>query len=209
MVHAVTYSILLLNTDLHVVDSASRMTRQQFVRNTLEAVRAQAEAAEAGTIPSLLFGADKVSAEPAADTPADASPGVGDREDLSSRTSLDQTSRYRKALVDRVPEDSPSSSSLNLPVSPAMSRSATAASARAVDSPARASLRSESAVTLSSTVSHRSLEASLPGVLKASLISRGPRLLDAPLTIGSPTRTCTTPSKCIQYINSLATRAQG
>ncbi|GAA5872222.1 hypothetical protein JCM3774_002300 [Rhodotorula dairenensis] len=166
VVHAVTYSILLLNTDLHVVDSASRMTRQQFIRNTLEAVRAQADTAEAATTPGLLFGADKVSAEPPA-LAADASPGLAsDGKVATSRVSLDQTSRHRKAVVDRPAEDSPSSSSLNLPVSPSMSRSATTASARAFESPARASLRSESALTLNSTISHRSIEASLPGVLK-------------------------------------------
>ncbi|GAA5833819.1 hypothetical protein JCM9279_001632 [Rhodotorula babjevae] len=41
VVHAVSYSLLLLNTDLHVVDSTTRMTRQQFIRNTLDAIRAQ------------------------------------------------------------------------------------------------------------------------------------------------------------------------
>ncbi|KAA1095455.1 hypothetical protein PGT21_020554 [Puccinia graminis f. sp. tritici] len=41
MVHAMSYSILLLNTDLHVVDTTSRMSRSQFVRNTMETVFAQ------------------------------------------------------------------------------------------------------------------------------------------------------------------------
>ncbi|KAK3814907.1 MAG: hypothetical protein J3Q66DRAFT_343356 [Benniella sp.] len=43
VVHAVTYSILLLNTDLHVVQqsSANKMSRSAFVKNTLQAVRAQ------------------------------------------------------------------------------------------------------------------------------------------------------------------------
>lgn len=41
MVHALSYSILLLNTDLHVVDTTSRMSRSQFIRNTLETVYAQ------------------------------------------------------------------------------------------------------------------------------------------------------------------------
>ncbi|EIN11586.1 hypothetical protein PUNSTDRAFT_83262 [Punctularia strigosozonata HHB-11173 SS5] len=38
VVHATTYSLLLLNTDLHVADLATRMSRSQFVRNTLEAI---------------------------------------------------------------------------------------------------------------------------------------------------------------------------
>ncbi|CAH7674732.1 expressed protein [Phakopsora pachyrhizi] len=41
MVHALSYSMLLLNTDLHVVDYHSRMSRSQFIKNTLETVYAQ------------------------------------------------------------------------------------------------------------------------------------------------------------------------
>ncbi|KAH7095240.1 hypothetical protein FB567DRAFT_543587 [Paraphoma chrysanthemicola] len=38
VVHTICYSILLLNTDLHMADIESRMTRSQFVRNTLPTV---------------------------------------------------------------------------------------------------------------------------------------------------------------------------
>jgi hypothetical protein len=43
VVHAISYSIFLLNTDLHIVDitSSQRMTRQQFVRNTMSTILAQ------------------------------------------------------------------------------------------------------------------------------------------------------------------------
>ncbi|KAG5645208.1 hypothetical protein DXG03_006726 [Asterophora parasitica] len=41
IVHAVSYSLLLLNTDLHVADLTTRMSRSQFVRNTLAAVQMQ------------------------------------------------------------------------------------------------------------------------------------------------------------------------
>ncbi|KAJ8076839.1 hypothetical protein PM082_001262 [Marasmius tenuissimus] len=41
IVHAVTYSLLLLNTDLHVAELATRMSRSQFVRNTLTAIQMQ------------------------------------------------------------------------------------------------------------------------------------------------------------------------
>ncbi|KAG0071408.1 hypothetical protein BGZ89_010722 [Linnemannia elongata] len=43
VVHAITYSILLLNTDLHVVQqsSSSKMSRSAFVKNTLQVVQAQ------------------------------------------------------------------------------------------------------------------------------------------------------------------------
>ena len=36
--HAVAYSLLLLNTDLHVAEISSHMSRTQFVRNTMSAV---------------------------------------------------------------------------------------------------------------------------------------------------------------------------
>lgn len=38
VVHAVAYSILLLNTDLHVAQVANKMSRSQFVRNTMAAI---------------------------------------------------------------------------------------------------------------------------------------------------------------------------
>ncbi|KAF1920274.1 hypothetical protein BDU57DRAFT_544015 [Ampelomyces quisqualis] len=38
VVHTICYSILLLNTDLHMADIESRMTRSQFVKNTLPTV---------------------------------------------------------------------------------------------------------------------------------------------------------------------------
>ncbi|KIK67463.1 hypothetical protein GYMLUDRAFT_217799 [Collybiopsis luxurians FD-317 M1] len=41
IVHAVAYSLLLLNTDLHVAELSSRMSRNQFVRNTLAAIQMQ------------------------------------------------------------------------------------------------------------------------------------------------------------------------
>lgn len=41
VVHAVSYSLLLLNTDLHVAELTSRMSRGQFVRNTLSAIQSQ------------------------------------------------------------------------------------------------------------------------------------------------------------------------
>lgn len=41
VVHAVAYSLLLLNTDLHVAELATRMSRGQFVRNTITAIQMQ------------------------------------------------------------------------------------------------------------------------------------------------------------------------
>jgi Sec7 domain/Pleckstrin homology domain len=39
VVHTVCYSILLLNTDLHLADIGQKMTRTQFIRNTLPTIR--------------------------------------------------------------------------------------------------------------------------------------------------------------------------
>ncbi|KAL4254296.1 hypothetical protein ABKN59_002913 [Abortiporus biennis] len=41
VVHAVSYSLLLLNTDLHIAELNSRMSRGQFVRNTITAIQMQ------------------------------------------------------------------------------------------------------------------------------------------------------------------------
>lgn len=38
VVHTICYSILLLNTDLHMADIESRMTRNQFIKNTLPTI---------------------------------------------------------------------------------------------------------------------------------------------------------------------------
>lgn len=47
VVHTITYSVLMLNTDLHIADLDQRMTRSQFVKNTLPTIRSIAEAAAA------------------------------------------------------------------------------------------------------------------------------------------------------------------
>lgn len=40
VVHAVAYSLLLLNTDLHVVsDWANKMTKSKFIKNTMETIQ--------------------------------------------------------------------------------------------------------------------------------------------------------------------------
>ncbi|ESK85219.1 guanine nucleotide exchange factor [Moniliophthora roreri MCA 2997] len=49
VVHAVTYSILLLNTDLHVADIPNRMSRNQFVKNTLGTIQMQLQPSNFGT----------------------------------------------------------------------------------------------------------------------------------------------------------------
>lgn len=41
IVHAVSYSLLLLNTDLHIAELAAHMSKSQFVRNTITAIQMQ------------------------------------------------------------------------------------------------------------------------------------------------------------------------
>ncbi|KAJ8474457.1 hypothetical protein ONZ45_g15942 [Pleurotus djamor] len=41
VVHAVTYSLLLLNTDLHIAELTTHMSKNQFVRNTLGTIQMQ------------------------------------------------------------------------------------------------------------------------------------------------------------------------
>ncbi|KAI0081910.1 hypothetical protein K474DRAFT_1655788 [Panus rudis PR-1116 ss-1] len=49
VVHAVTYSLLLLNTDLHVAELTNRMSRNQFVRNTLNTIQMQLQPTRPGS----------------------------------------------------------------------------------------------------------------------------------------------------------------
>lgn len=49
IVYAVVYSLLLLNTDLHVAQgNHARMTRQAFVRNTMSTIIDQQQTAKGG-----------------------------------------------------------------------------------------------------------------------------------------------------------------
>ncbi|KIW28640.1 uncharacterized protein PV07_08284 [Cladophialophora immunda] len=47
VVHTICYSILLLNTDLHLADIDQKMTKAQFVRNTLPTIKRVAQGSEA------------------------------------------------------------------------------------------------------------------------------------------------------------------
>ena len=72
VVHTICYSLLLLNTDLHVADLTDKMTRNQFVKNTIPTLRRVAEAdlpSADSTVtpktemqrPSIPFGDDQTS----------------------------------------------------------------------------------------------------------------------------------------------------
>lgn len=48
VVHTICYSVFLLNTDLHMVDMSTKMTRNQFIKNAMQTIRpVAADAAEA------------------------------------------------------------------------------------------------------------------------------------------------------------------
>lgn len=150
------------------------MTRQQFVRNTLEAIKAQGELDETALPPALLFGAARTEGYPK--MLADETASVfGSPQASTSRVTIDSVNVAQAISANRPATDSPSGSTAYLPASPAMSRSGTTQSARGSDSPAPLPPRSESVMSLNSTFSHRSLEATLQSVLKvcASTLKSG------------------------------------
>lgn len=55
VVHTITFSILMLNTDLHIADIETRMTKGQFVKNTLPTIRSIAEAVEPDTSEAAMM----------------------------------------------------------------------------------------------------------------------------------------------------------
>lgn len=66
VVYAVVYSVLLLNTDLHVAQgNYTRMTRQEFIRNTMAAVHDQRSVSD-----EIESGSSKFSKEWEADVEA-------------------------------------------------------------------------------------------------------------------------------------------
>ncbi|KAK8019983.1 hypothetical protein PG990_005121 [Apiospora arundinis] len=58
VIHTMCYSIMLLNTDLHMADIESKMTRSQFVKNTMTTIKQAVEdsAPDAFERPSILPG---------------------------------------------------------------------------------------------------------------------------------------------------------
>ncbi|KAK4054533.1 hypothetical protein OIV83_001027 [Microbotryomycetes sp. JL201] len=150
VVHAVAYSLLLLNTDLHVVDSASRMSRQQFVRNTLSAVQTLGEE-NSDTQPALLFGDN---GEASKEEEADQVFGNGGT----------TTPRQAIALTNKLSQSSndPTPASPQRNGSPNLSRTV-----QTTDSPRVASLANPSSTTLDSELSSgKPVEAKLEAVLK-------------------------------------------
>lgn len=55
VVHAITYSLLLLNTDLHVADLTNRMSKSQFVRNTMTTIQLQLQPSGTASSSDLTY----------------------------------------------------------------------------------------------------------------------------------------------------------
>ncbi|EMS23943.1 SEC7-like domain containing protein [Rhodotorula toruloides NP11] len=156
VVHAVSYSLLLLNTDLHVVDSTTRMSRQQFIRNTLEAINAQT----GWPNPNVALATPPV----LVDTP----PALPDASAFDGSSARPSTAETVTGGADSLAaKDSPAPASIPLPASPASSRPATANSLdRSTKTVINVPHRSESAATVNSTQSNRTPYASMQTVLK-------------------------------------------
>ncbi|KAK4124115.1 hypothetical protein N657DRAFT_571067 [Parathielavia appendiculata] len=65
VIHTICYSIILLNTDLHMADIDHKMTRSQFIKNTMTTIRQalQESAPEAFDRPSILPGKGNLESE--------------------------------------------------------------------------------------------------------------------------------------------------
>ncbi|KAI9680135.1 MAG: hypothetical protein M1829_001372 [Trizodia sp. TS-e1964] len=92
VVHTICYSILLLNTDLHLADIETKMTRSQFVKNTMPPILRAAATADAAAVE-----ASSIARPGGVDTgsPAASSPVADGKE---SRTSLDAEPRPTRRL---------------------------------------------------------------------------------------------------------------
>ncbi|KAL2179496.1 uncharacterized protein P884DRAFT_194366 [Thermothelomyces heterothallicus CBS 202.75] len=65
VIHTICYSIILLNTDLHMADIEHKMTRSQFIKNTMTTIKTALEdsAPEAFDRPSILPGKGNLESE--------------------------------------------------------------------------------------------------------------------------------------------------
>lgn len=106
VVHTITYSILMLNTDLHTAENDSRMSRTQYVKNTLPTIRNIAEVATRSESTDLSRSQSRQAdtfTSPASPTPYDRRMS----EDRQERPSLDmKPSRGRLSVGPVIRHDS-------------------------------------------------------------------------------------------------------
>lgn len=179
-----SYSLLLLNTDLHVADLATRMSRNQFVRNTLTAIQMQLHPSRGakGSASDLDYD----------DSGADGQETISTGRSKRSGSITSWNSVARDALTS----------------TPGGSLTTGSGSQVASPSPGEQSSRNGSTTSVyeskpqntsvTSVIYNRSWEIDMENLLKVLVVSRSKVPSDLKL---SYIRTCTTPSRVSRYCN--------
>ncbi|TGJ78635.1 hypothetical protein E0Z10_g10128 [Xylaria hypoxylon] len=97
VVHTMCYSIMLLNTDLHIADIEQKMTRSQFIKNTMPTITRAA----VGSTPETLSRSSILPPKNSLLSPSDSeitTPGEGEPEKPSWRASFKPLPRSESAL---------------------------------------------------------------------------------------------------------------
>ncbi|PWN42158.1 hypothetical protein IE81DRAFT_290723 [Ceraceosorus guamensis] len=103
VVHSLVFSLLLLNTDLHVADIVERMTRNQFVRNTLSAI---SESARNESFTSTSGHPNADDSRSSLNVTIDSSSGVGTPSDALGSSSLKRKPSKSGSSVNQFPVSS-------------------------------------------------------------------------------------------------------
>ncbi|RFU35476.1 hypothetical protein B7463_g915, partial [Scytalidium lignicola] len=88
VVHTICYSILLLNTDLHMADIDQKMTRNQFIKNTMPTVR---QSVDDAAPEAFVTGKSQAFSQ-------DAPPKQGDATQKAERSSIDDQPTWRTSF---------------------------------------------------------------------------------------------------------------
>lgn len=168
--------MLLLNTDLHVVDTTTRMTRQQFIRNTLSAIHAQTGLVDENLTPFSPTLSEFEGGGGGSELGMTISEGNVSRKSLE-RPRTGGGGAKRPSTAGAGANSPASSTRFGVGGSPNQSRVSLGAGSGGADSPLRGggtglglSQRSESVMTVASVGSNKSVEANLQVVLKVSLL---------------------------------------
>lgn len=93
VVHTICYSLLLLNTDLHMADIDQKMTRSQFIRNTMPTIRRVVSDAAPNAFENVRGGTWPKSLATGEPTSPDAISPTSPSEAVEGKTSLELESR--------------------------------------------------------------------------------------------------------------------
>ena len=163
VVHAISYSLLLLNTDLHVAELSSHMTKNQFVRNTIAVINAQIKPGTPlnSSTPDLPDDGNESSEF----VNVDNYPAANKTRDKRSASVTSWRSASKDTLSISVPSAYQSSTQLS---APSHSLSPTVSS---TSSPARRIDHKASSNSISSVVYARTWENDMENLLKVTMIS--------------------------------------